>query len=99
MTRHLAFAAIGSGVFFLVTLLTLLMSSAGVQVEGYLSALESGIVFRNILVDVSIVGALAGGIPSLVFRHSTNQRLYVVITLVLTLIFLQFVLLTILRAA
>lgn len=99
MIRHLTFATIGSGIFFLTTLILLKVSEAGIQVEGYLNAVESGILFRHFLVDASLLGAVTGGLASLVFRNSVNQRLYVGITISLTLVFLEFFLLTILRSA
>lgn len=99
MFRHLGFSAIGCVLFFIATLLLMNIFDAGVQVEGYRSALRDGFLFRNILIDVSILGAAAGGLSSIVYRKSVNQALYVTITLVLMLAFLEFVLLTILRSA
>lgn len=99
MFRHLGFAAIGCVLFFISTLLLLNFFDAGIQVEGYRNALQEGFLFRNLLLDVSLLGAATGGLSSIVYRKSVNQTIYVNITLVLLLIFLEFVLLTILRSA
>lgn len=99
MFRHLGFAAIGSALFFIATLILLNLFDTGIQVEGYRTALREGFLFRNILVDISLLGAATGGLASIVYRKSVNQAIYVSITLVLTLAFLEFVLITILRSA
>ena len=96
MIRHTGYALLGSGVFFAASLLSIRLFDAGVQVEGFLKAITMGTLLKSILVDISILGAVAGGMTSLVFRKSMNHRLYTWITLCLTLLFCEFVIISIL---
>jgi hypothetical protein len=96
MIRHSAFAALGSGLYFAVSLLAIKFFDAGVQVEGFLKAVTEGSLLRSILVDISVFGAVAGGMASMVFRKSVNHRLYTWITLVMVLLFCEFVIVSIL---
>jgi len=96
MIRHTGYALLSSGIFFAASLLSIRLFDAGVQVEGFLKAVTMGTLLKSILVDISILGAVAGGMTSLVFRKSVNHRLYTWITLSLTLLFCEFVIISIL---
>ena len=96
MKQHLAFSAFAAGLYFLVTLALLGVVEAGVQVEGFLSAIEDGLLFRSLLIDFTVIGAAAGALASIVFRKSLNQKWYTLITLILVLAFLEFVMVTVL---
>ena len=96
MIRHTGYLALGAGLYFAVSLLAIKFFDAGVQVEGFIKAVTDGSLLRSILVDISVFGAIAGGMTSLVFRKSMNHRLYTWITLILVLLFCEFVIISIL---
>ncbi|MBM3178423.1 MAG: hypothetical protein FJZ78_10505 [Bacteroidetes bacterium] len=95
MVRHLSFSAIGSAAFLVVTLVVAKIFGTGIQVEGFTAALNSGNLLRTILTDATILGAVSGGLASMVFRKSMNHRVYTLVTIILLLIFFEFVLVSI----
>lgn len=95
MVRHLTYSAIGSAAFLVVTLLIAKIFGIGVQVEGFTAALNSGNLLRTILTNITILGAVSGGLASMVFRKSMNHRIYTLVTIILLLVFFEFVLLSI----
>ena len=95
MIKHLGYALIGGLLFFGATLLTLKMSDSGVQHSGLFKDLSQSDVLRTILKASVWIGALAGGITSIVMRKSENRKTYVWIALILVLIFTEFVISTI----
>lgn len=95
MLKHLTFVLIGGLLFFAATLLTLKVSGSGVQEDGLFKGLSESEVLTAILKVSVWVGALAGGIASLVLRKSTNRKTYVWIVLIFILIFTEFVISTI----
>ena len=95
MLKHLSYALIGALLFFGATLLTLKLSDSGVQHSGLFKDLSESEVLRAILKASVWIGALAGGITSVVMRKSENRKTYVWIAMILILIFTEFVISTI----
>lgn len=96
MIRHTGYALLGSGLYFAASALAIISFDAGVQVEGFMKALTMGTLLKSILVDISFFGAVAGAMTSVVFRKSVNHRLYTWLTLILVLLFCEFVIISIL---
>lgn len=95
MIKHLIFVLIGGLLFFAATLLTLKISGSGVQHEGLFKGLSESDLLSAMLKVSVWVGALTGGIASLVLRKSMNRKTYVWIVLVFMLVFTEFVISTI----
>lgn len=95
LIRHLSYSAIGSAAFLVITLIVTKTFGTGIQVEGFTAALNSGNLLRTILTDATILGAVSGGLASIVFRKSMNHKIYTVVTIILLLIFFEFVLVSI----
>lgn len=96
MTRHIGYTALSSFAFFIVTLIVLLITGAGPQMEGLLTSLNHEGIIRNILIDATLFGAFTGGMATLIFRKSMNHQVYTLITIILVVIFTEFVIVAIL---
>jgi hypothetical protein len=95
MLKHLSFVLIGGLLFFGATLLTLKLSGSGVQQDGLFKGLSESDVLSTILKVSVWIGALTGGIASLVLRKSVNRKTYVWIVIIFMLAFTEFVISTI----
>jgi hypothetical protein len=93
--KHFGFALIGVVMFFIITLITLKFTKAGIQTEGLKDAILLGGIMKSILVTACWIGFIAGGLSSLVFRKSENQKIYVWIVLIFILIFTEVVISTV----
>jgi hypothetical protein len=91
MKKHLGYTALSSGVFFLATLTVLLFTGAGPQMEGLLSALDYGGILQQVLTGATVFGTLTGAMATLIFRKSMNHPTYTLITIILTMIFTEVV--------
>jgi formate-dependent nitrite reductase membrane component NrfD len=89
MKKHLGYTAFSSGVFFLATLIVLLVTGAGPQMEGLVSALDYGGILKQVVTGASLFGTLTGLMATLIFRKSMNHRTYTLITIILALIFTE----------
>jgi hypothetical protein len=93
--KHLGFALLGGAIFFVVTMVTLKFTTAGIQAHGLIEAILVGGVLKSILVTACWVGVLSGGLSSIILRKSQDRKTYVWIILIFTLIFTEFVISTI----
>jgi len=91
MKKHLGYTALSSGVFFLATLIVLLITGAGPQMEGLVSALDYGGILRQVLTGVTLFGTLTGAMATLIFRKSMNHHIYTLITIILVMLFTEVV--------
>jgi len=87
--RHLVHSLAGAGFFFFAILAVIQLTDVGVRSsDSFMGVFENGYLTK-IISGVTWLGAFAGFLSSLVFRKSANQRLYVTITLVLTMAFVS----------
>ena len=89
--KHLIFVLIGVVIYILTTMITLKYTNAGIQTNGLIDAILVGGMIKSILVVTGWIGFLVGGLSSLVFRKSVNQKTYVWICLISILIFTEVV--------
>lgn len=93
--KHLGFALIGVLIFFVITMITLKFTNAGIQINGLIDAILVGGVIKSILVSACWIGFFAGGLSSLVLRKSENRKIYVWIIMIFSLIFTEVVISTV----
>lgn len=96
MKKHLGYTALSSGVFFLATILVLLISGEGPQPEGFFPALYNGSIIRSVINYTTLFGAITGGMATLIFRKSMSHKIYTLVTIIGVMIFTEFVIIAIL---
>ena len=96
MRNYLGYSIIGGILFLGTTLLVLNFSNLGIHKDLW-DAISGNSTFKGSVRASFWIGVLTGGVSSIILRKSTNRRIYVWILIIMTMVFTEFVIYTLIN--